>query len=173
MQENTENVDVYVFFSNNMWNNIKKLQLDAIIIYDELYNYHEGYEWIKDQVSKRANIPINECYPYFASLSIHENINHENTIICKVSIDKNKLVYIDDNMYVFFLNSISNNFYLFNSINENEDIEKKNASKDECFKSYERMFQLDLPRDISWVGNISLFVFLPYLTKSMLSEIKF
>ena len=49
---------------------------------------------------------------------------------------------------------------------------KSTASKEECIESYERMFQLDLPRDINWTGEIFKMVFIQCLKRHMISEIK-
>jgi hypothetical protein len=163
---------VYVSFPIEKWEEIKDLPGETVLHEIELNECLGAKEWITKQVARRSGNREENVSPFFAFLNedVYVGDDYEDMrrsqYICGVDVDETSLIYFDD--HIRFLNNIDNNWSSYNSVSLAEDKLMKSASEDDCMKSYERMFELDIAREEGWCGKVAKMAFIPCLRRHML-----
>jgi hypothetical protein len=125
--------------------------------------------WYKTQVEKRLGTTIE--HPHYCFYDKSKIFYPAKRAVIKIRIDTNLVVPFNDHEYVHVLDCLYNNIHIFNSLSQKEYNESKTASVQECFESYERMFDLSLDRDYKWCGVPDLRAFIPYLKRDMVRKV--
>ena len=176
----TNNTTLYVVFPYYEWLEFKKTgYIPNDTFYPEITR-----KWVCDQVHER--IKNKEKYaqqketitdPMYCYVT-KPNPRHtypRKHVVCKIRVpDVNDIVYFDDMMYIRVLNSITGyGKYYYCAYSEQEFDAKEHASKEECFESCKRMFEVEYTpeRKISWVGPVVLRAFIPALTRDMIRKV--
>lgn len=166
---------VYVIFSLKEWEETLRNmpRRDVISIEPEWSWSLEPFfhDFITGSISKKTGLPKEQVHPITTYYTKPPTwIYPRRRVVCKVRIDdpSKQLVWYDDQMYVWLLNTLGNGHYEFMSTSEEESKRMFGASRDENIKSYDRMFDIDLIREHKWIGAPIPCAFIGRLTRDMI-----
>ena len=166
---------VYVNLGYYQWQDIKRTGVFGIRgVNDNDECGQAMIDWLVDQLHKRLppstriDKPI---YTFMCKPPVHD-FYPAKRVICKVKIDDTLVVPFDDNTYLYALNSINNDTHSFCAWSEEEDVARRDASKQECMESYKRMFKMsEQCRSNRWVSPVEPRAFIPFLTRDMVKKV--
>jgi len=170
----SKNMNVYVVLEYKEWQAAKHAPYGSqLFIEPECKS--EVFNWLTDQVIHRLeNIVHTTVHPVSAFMRKEDALvatqcaRRKKRVLCRVRVNPCDIVPYNDHDFVHVLNSFGNNLHSFLSISEAEYHTHHDASKDMCIASYERMFDLQMPRETRWTGPCKLCCFVPHLTRAMI-----
>lgn len=141
-------------------------------------------DWMMVQMRKRLpetafSNDQTQNYPHFLYCDTDDInwtfISVNDIVLLKLQLNKENVVMFDDNRYYMITNDICNGGlskpYLYLAHSEADEEANKEASSEEKMKSWERLFDLNVNRDLKYCGPISLRGMTPYISKSMIQAV--
>ena len=141
--------------------------------------------WMMLQMRKRLHPSVfsgNETsnFPHFLFTRrediCDDYVDMSSNVVFEIELPPENVVFFDDNDYVTVVNDMCSNtqngtHYAFLAASKEEAEQMQNASQDEIVASWEKMFDIDRPKDTEYCGEISLRAMTPYISVDMIKVV--